>query len=313
MSTNPWSILEIAEASTLDDAKKAYRRLARKYHPDVNSDPTSRQRFERISWAIKEVETFHSGSTLQAAKTAPRMDDSVTRVPVKIVNLSFAQSFDGLETELIIAVPQACSNCGGTGMESADGRFCGTCRGFGKRLGENGSEVCPECSGSGFSTLKNCTRCEGGTVTRSKAYEVSIPAGVADGARLQALPRDDPNGPKATIIVRVASSGLWERRGESPDLMLELPLTFSEACLGAQVNVPTPDKAVALKVPEGTPSGKIFRIPGRGMPTGEGERGDLYVRTTIVVPGELSSSQKKALQEFSKQEQDPRKHFFAKD
>lgn len=310
MSGNPWTILEIAESASLEDAKKAYRRLARQHHPDVSSDPASRQKFELISWAIREIETFYAGATLKASKTAPRMDDTVTRVPVKILNLSFAQAFDGVDTEVMIAVPAPCGNCGGTGYESADGRFCENCRGFGKVLSEGGSAECPTCNGSGFASLRLCTRCQGGTVSRSRPYLVTVPAGVADGTRLQALPRD-PDGAAATVIIRVADSGVWERRPDSADLLMELPLTFAEACLGAQVKVPTPDKAVVLQVPAGTPSGKMFRIAGRGMPS-KGGRGDLYVRTTVVVPSELTPAQRKALNELSKGEDDPRKHLFVK-
>jgi molecular chaperone DnaJ len=159
---------------------------------------------------------------------------------------------------------------------------------------------CPECHGRGQVVEDPCPTCHGsGNVRRTREFSVKIPAGVKDGARIKVAGRGEPGSPGSPagdlfVLVRVEPHALFGRR--ESDLTLEVPVTYAEAALGAEVPVPTLNGTVKLKVPAGTPSGKTFRIRGKGAPKPKGRgHGDLLATVKVDVPGKLSKEERELL------------------
>jgi molecular chaperone DnaJ len=179
------------------------------------------------------------------------------------------------------------------------------------------SQPCPRCRGNGTVIEKPCARCHGtGRERRTKRYTVKIPAGVKDGTRIRLKGKGEPGyggGPAGDlyVVTRVEPSKLYDRRGA--DLVVEVPITYAEAALGATVEVPTPDGPVSLKVPAGSESGKLLRIKGRGAPKlNGGGKGDVLARVRVSVPKKLSKAEKKALEELQKvSKENPREELFS--
>jgi molecular chaperone DnaJ len=170
------------------------------------------------------------------------------------------------------------------------------------------SEPCRDCRGRGRLVDDPCPDCRGsGTATTERTLTVRIPAGVSDGQRIRLAGRGSPGEGGAPagdlfVVVHVAPHKVFGRKGDH--LTLTLPVTFAEAALGAEVPVPTLDGTVTLRVPAGTPSGKTFRVKGRGA-----RNGDLLVTVEVVVPQRLSSKARKALETLAQEDGgDPRAH-----
>jgi molecular chaperone DnaJ len=221
------------------------------------------------------------------------------------VHLSFEDAVRGATIGVQLTGAAPCRTCGGTG--AAPGTLpqgCPQCGGSGSLTVDQGpfsfSEVCPRCGGSGRVVENPCPTCGGsGAESRPQEVKVKIPVGVADGQRVRVKGRGGPGrngGPPGDLYVnvRVAPHPLFGRRGD--DLTLRLPVTFSEAALGAEVRAPTLDGPVTLKVPPGTPSGKVLRVRGRGMPKAAGGSGDLLVTVDVVVPASLTDQQRQAVE-----------------
>jgi molecular chaperone DnaJ len=238
------------------------------------------------------------------------------------VNLSFEQAMRGAQVPVQVETPVACADCGGSGAKPGTSpRLCPECKGRGVRGRDLGqfafSEPCPRCGGNGTVIDDPCPTCGGSghTSTRSQ-IKVKIPAGVKDGTRIrlkgkgQAGLRGGPAG-DLQVVTRVAPSRLYTRKGD--DLTVTVPVTFAEAALGAQVEVPTLDGRVKLTVPPGSADGRSLRIAGKGAPRLKGGgRGDLIAKLRVEVPRELSDEQRKALEEFAALDRrDPRETLFS--
>ena len=221
------------------------------------------------------------------------------------VHLSFEDAVHGATIGVQLTGAAPCSQCGGTG--AAPGtlpKTCPQCGGTGSQAVDQGpfsfSQVCPRCAGSGRIVETPCSRCGGGGAeTRTREVKVRIPVGVADGQRVRVKGKGTPGqngGPPGDLFVNVSVSPhpLFGRRGD--DLLLRVPVTFSEATLGAEVRVPTLDSPVTLRIPPGTPHGKTLRVRGRGMPKAAGGSGDLLVTVEVVVPQTLSDEQRQAVE-----------------
>jgi molecular chaperone DnaJ len=158
---------------------------------------------------------------------------------------------------------------------------------------------CPECHGRGLKVVDPCPTCGGtGAERRQRLVKLRIPAGVEDGQRIRVKGRGEPGengGPPGDlyVVVHVAKHPLFGRKGRN--LTLRVPITFAEAALGADITVPSLDGNVTLRIPAGTPSGKTFRVKGRGVKTGA-SKGDLLATVEVVVPSELTDSQREALE-----------------
>jgi molecular chaperone DnaJ len=232
------------------------------------------------------------------------------------VALSFEEALNGTTVPVTIDGPAVCSRCHGSGAEpGTDPVTCPRCGGRGEIAENQGffsmTRMCPQCGGAGRIVETPCTRCGGsGSERWKRTLNVRIPPGVRDGARIKAGGKGEPGlggGAPGDLFVRVSVEPheLFGRKGD--DLVVELPVSFPEAALGAQVQVPTLDGSVTLKIPAGTPTGKTFRVRGRGAPR-KGGHGDLLVKVKVDVPEKLSRDERelvKQLREASKES--PRK------
>jgi molecular chaperone DnaJ len=248
---------------------------------------------------------FGGGGRTRAQPRAGRGADLETEV-----RLSFEDSLRGIETRIPVDVDAACRECNGLG--TADGsapKVCPECKGRGVTVENQGffglSQTCGRCAGAGTIVENPCRRCGGsGRERRQKHLTVKIPAGARDGTRIRLKGKGEPGyngGPPGDLFVvtRVADSLLYERRGS--DLIVDVPVTFAEAALGAEVEVPTPEGKVSLKVPAGTESGKLLRIKGRGAPKLRGAgRGDVLARLKIAVPKKPNKKERELLEELRK-------------
>jgi molecular chaperone DnaJ len=238
------------------------------------------------------------------------------------VNLSFEDSLKGVETKIPVTLETACSECHGSGAKPGTApKICPECHGRGVVAESQGffalSQPCPRCHGNGTVIEDPCPRCGGsGRERRTKRYTVKIPAGVKDGTRIRLKGKGEAgfSGGEAGdlfVVTRVQPSKLYERRGD--DLVVEVPVTFTEAALGATVEVPTPDGTVSVKVKPGTQDGTLLRVKGKGAPKLKGSgRGDLLARIKVEVPKKLKKRERELLEELQKQpHDDPREALFS--
>jgi molecular chaperone DnaJ len=222
------------------------------------------------------------------------------------VRLSFDDAMAGVTIPVTLDGPAVCTTCHGSG--AAPGTqpvICATCGGSGQVAVNQGffqmEQTCPTCSGTGRTIETPCPTCHGsGAVRRSRTVKVKVPAGVKDGARIRVAGRGEPGGPGGQpgdlyVRVRVGEHAVFGRKGDN--LTVDLPVSYPEAALGANVKVPTLDGPVTLKVPAGTPSGKTFRVKGKGAPK-RGGHGDLLVTVNVDVPKKLSKREKELLGEL---------------
>jgi molecular chaperone DnaJ len=238
------------------------------------------------------------------------------------VRVSFEDSLKGLQTTVPVTVELACHTCHGTGAAPGTApKVCPQCNGSGVVASSQGlfalQQPCPNCRGIGTVVETPCPTCHGGgRERRTKRYTVRIPAGVKDGTKIKLKGKGEAGFGGAPagdlyVVTRVEPSKLYERRGD--DLVLEVPVTFDEAALGAEVEIPTPDGRVSLKVPAGSSDGKLLRVKGRGAPKLKGEgRGDLLARLRVQVPEKLTKAEREALENLRKAHKgNPRDRLFS--
>ena len=327
MASRPdyYKILGVAKNASEEEIKKAYRKLARQYHPDRNpGDASAEERFKEVQTAYdilsdpekrRAYDSFGAsgarvggspgfggmrfeefnlgdlgdllggmfGGARQTTRRPVRGDDLETRV-----RISFEDSLSGAQVRVPVEVDSVCSACHGTGAEPGTSPVvCPECGGRGVVSDAQGlfafSQPCPRCHGNGSIVESPCRRCHGsGRERATKRFSVKIPAGAKTGTRIRLKGKGEAGhngGPAGDlyVVVDVDPSPLFQRRGS--DLVLEVPVTFAEAALGASVEIPTPDGPVSLKIPAGTEGGKLLRVKGRGAPHLKGYgRGDLLAR-----------------------------------
>ena len=226
------------------------------------------------------------------------------------VRLSFEDALAGAQVRVPVEIDAACHTCHGTGAEPGTSPVrCPQCQGSGTVSDSHGlfalSQPCPRCRGNGVIVEKPCPTCRGiGHERVTRRYAVKIPAGAKDGTRVRLKGKGEPGtngGPAGDlfVVVTVEASPLYERR--DADLVLDVPITYPEAVLGATVEIPTPEGPVNLKIPAGTESGKLLRVKGRGAPKLKGGgKGDLLARVKVTVPSKLTKAEKEALEGFDK-------------
>lgn len=258
---------------------------------------------------------FGGGETMGGARRGASKKATLT--------LSFEEAAKGIEKEIAISNYVSCSTCDGRGSASANGiRTCNQCGGQGQVFQSRGffsmSSTCPTCHGEGQIISDPCRVCRGqGRVKEKHKVQVRIPAGVDDGMSLRMGGHGDAGaggGPPGDLYIqiRVSPHEFFAREGD--DLILEIPLGYGDAALGCKKEIPTLAGHVRLTIPEGTQSGKVFRVRGEGFPNVHGRgKGDLLIRAVVETPSRLSDKQKDLLREFQETEEPsnfPRKKKF---
>ncbi|MEW2474560.1 molecular chaperone DnaJ [Micromonospora gifhornensis] len=224
------------------------------------------------------------------------------------VALDFDDAVRGVTLPLTLRAPGVCDTCHGNGAKpGTQPRACPVCHGAGVTTRNQGafsfSEPCRNCQSVGTVVDEKCPECQGtGGVTKTRTLNVRFPAGVADGQRIRLAGRGEPGtrgGPAGDLFVhvKVRPDDLFGRTGD--DLTLTVPITFTEAVLGTDLRVPTLDGAVTLRVPPGTPSGRVLRARGKGVSRRDGQTGDLLVTLDVVVPAGISDEARTALETFA--------------
>jgi molecular chaperone DnaJ len=357
MARDLYETLGVERTASQDEIKKAYRKLARKYHPDRNpGDKTAEDRFKDVQAAYdilgdpeKRSEydrngqgvftgaggfdggifgggasfdlgdlfggLFGGGAGRRQEPRARRGRDVETAV-----SLSFEDSLNGATVRVPVELETVCDACRGSGAEPGTSPvLCPECKGRGVVSQNQGpfalSTPCPRCHGNGTVIEKPCKVCGGsGRRRTTKRYQVKIKPGVTDGTRIRLAGKGEPGfggGPAGDLYVttRVAPSPLFERRGA--DLVIEVPVTYAEAALGATVTVPTPDGQISIKVPAGSQDGKLLRVRGKGAPRlGGSGRGDLLARLRVTVPTKLTKAEREAIENLQKvSHENPREAF----
>ncbi|GAB7049421.1 molecular chaperone DnaJ [Catenuloplanes indicus] len=224
------------------------------------------------------------------------------------VTIDFGAAVRGTTLPITLRAPGVCDVCHGNGARpGTQPRTCPTCRGSGLVQRNQGSfsfsEPCKDCQGVGTIVDEKCPECHGtGGVTKTRTMNVRLPAGVADGQRIRLSGRGEPGERGGSpgdlyVLVKVRRDELFARSGDN--LTLTVPITFAEAVLGTDLRVPTMDGAVTLRVPPGTPSGRVLRARGKGVPKRDGEAGDLLVTLEVQVPKDVSPEARDALRTFA--------------
>jgi molecular chaperone DnaJ len=318
-----YQILGVPRSASEEDIKKAYRKLARKHHPDLNpgdaraeaefkklaeandvlSDPEKRKNYDTYGDPAGpghqpppgfpqgqgfSFEDIFSGFGGRPLRHGPERGEDL----LHSVRLGFREAFEGTRLSLRVNRSEPCLACRGTGEAPKKHETCRTCQGRGKLGGGGGflsfGRTCPDCQGRG-QRVPPCGECGGaGRHPRQETVAIAIPAGVEDGARLRVPGKGEAGrrggGPGDLFLqISMEPDARFERRG--PNLYVRLPISFSEAALGAKVELPTPEGAATIKVPPGTQTGARLRLKGQGMPVPRSsQRGDLFADILVVTP-----------------------------
>lgn len=341
-----YEVLGISKSANKDEIKKAYRKLSKQYHPDLNKEEGADAKFKEIAEAYEVISddqkrarydqyghedpsagfggggagagfggfedifsSFFGGGGRRQDPNAPRKGDDLQYR----MNISFEDAVFGKETEIEIPKEENCEPCHGTGAKpGTTPQNCSQCNGsgsinqavdtpFGRMVNKRS---CPSCRGAGKIIVEKCSTCRGaGKVQTRKKIKVSIPAGVDDGQQLRVSGQGEPgfnNGPSGDlyIVFSVKAHAEFERDGD--DIYYELKLTFPQAALGDEIEVPTVHGRVKLKIPAGTQSGAQFRIKDKGVKNVHGYgMGHQYVVVKVVTPSKLTEKQKQLLRDFA--------------
>lgn len=226
------------------------------------------------------------------------------------LDISFEEAAKGMETKIDVPYAKRCDTCSGSGAKpGTEPKTCPTCRGAGQVRFQQGffsvSRTCSHCNGEGKILDNPCSTCRGsGSVKDTKTLSVKVPPGVETGNRLK-LSNEGGQGTKGGsngdlyVLINVREHPIFSREGT--DVICETPVSFTQAALGAEIEIPTLDGKVSLKIPEGTQSGKIFRLRGKGIPVLQGYgRGDQLVVVRVETPTNLNRQQRELLEEFAR-------------
>ena len=354
-----YEVLGVEKNASDAEIKKAYRKLAMKYHPDQNpGDKSAEEKFKEVNEAYEVLsdadkkarydqygfagvdpnfnpnagagfggfggfsgfgdlgdifgDFFGGGaSSSSARRTGPSKGQNV----VAEIEISFEDAAFGCEQQITYSRIESCPTCHGSGCkDGAQPETCTYCRGTGTvRTQQNfmgmtmqSQQPCPKCGGAGKIIKDPCQTCKGkGKVRHTKTLKVSVPAGIDNGQSFRV--REEGNvgsngGPNGDLLVTVSvrKHPLFTRDGAN--VLCQMPISFTQAALGATIEVPTLDGKVRYNIPEGTQTGTTFRLRGKGIPylqSKGGGRGDQFVTITVTVPKNMTSEQKERLRAYA--------------
>ncbi len=267
-------------------------------------DAAGDRRFGGAGFSDLFSSIFSGGGRASAGRRGPIRGRDVEAE----VLLDFRDAVNGATLPLTLRAPGVCDTCHGSGAKPGSvPRTCPVCHGAGLVSTNQGafsfSEPCRECQGVGTIVDVKCPECHGtGGVTKTRTLNVRIPPGVADGQKIRLSGRGEPGargGPAGDlyVLIKVRDDTLFGRDGDN--LTLVVPITFPEAVNGVDLTVPTLDSSVTVRVPPGTPSGRILRVRGKGVLRRDGTAGDLLVTVEVAIPRDLPESARKALEDFA--------------
>ena len=355
-----YEVLEIQKGASDEEIKKAYRKLAKKYHPDLNpgdktaeekmkevnaayevlSDKEKKSRYDQFGWAgidpnygagaggaggfggfggfggVDLGDIFGSMFGFGGSGGSQRQNGPMRGENVRVsVQLTFEEAAFGCEKEVSVNRVENCPDCSGTGAKKGTkAETCSVCHGTGQVMSQQrtpfgvfqSATPCRHCGGTGKVIKEPCDSCKGsGKVRKVRKIKVGIPAGIDDGQTVSVRGEGNrgtnggPNG-DVYVTVTVREHKLFKREGN--DVILDMPISFVQACLGAKLVGPTLEGKVEYDLPEGTQTGTVFRLRGSGIKSINGRgKGDQYVRVYIETPKNLGKKEKEILREFEKE------------
>lgn len=338
-SRDYYEVLGVERGAAPEDIKRAYKKLAIEHHPDRNqddpeaerlfkeasvaytvlSDDDKRARYDRVGHrgytetnggfesadfgAVSELLEGIFGEVFRRRRGAPARDIHYE------LSVTFDESASGCEKDIDISRPAVCEPCGGVGAEPGSPVHpCDNCNGKGHLRMQRGifaaTRTCNKCQGSGKCFDTSCAKCKGsGSVETKETLSVRVPAGVEDGSirTVRGAGEQTPRGAgDLHVKIRIEPHPLFTRRGA--DIECTVPVTFPQAVLGTKLEVPTLAGKVFMTLPEGTPSGKVFRLRGKGFPVfGGAGKGDQLVTVEVEVPEKVNRQQRKLLEQLAEE------------
>ena len=351
-----YEVLGVSRGASEDEIKKAYKKMARKYHPDLNpGDKTAEEKFKEVNVAYEVLSdadkkarydqyghagvdpnfgaggfgggfdgsfdfgdlgdifgSFFGGGFGGGRRTNPNAPQRGESIRMSIA-ISFEEAAFGCEKAVTVERYETCDTCHGNGCAPGTSpEVCPDCHGTGtvqvRRQTPMGvfatSSPCPKCGGKGRIIHQPCKDCRGsGMVRKKKTIQASIPAGIDNGQTISIRGQGNAGkngGPAGDLLITITVRPHELFRREGTSVLCEAPITFTQAVLGAELEIPTIDGKVKYTLPEGTQSGTTFRLKGKGIPSINGRgRGDQYVTVYIETPKNLNKEQKEALKKFA--------------